>query len=187
MTNAGLFLLAIGASGAAVLPATPDASLAPAQEIVYASTDLRHLVVFGRDGARFGPPLDYRPGHPPAATRYFEPEHGVRCVSIGIPGNTTEYAIKRPISAGERYRCGRTSFRVVRCFAHCRAAIIEHDSRLADNLGAPEGYMYVNSCLGVLAFSSTGDPARGIPLAAELLRGNVGILADRNYPDCQSF
>jgi hypothetical protein len=46
--------------------------------------------------------------------------------------------------------------------------------------------MYVNSCLGVLAFSSENLAGR-ISLAAELLRGNVGILADPNYPDCRSF
>jgi hypothetical protein len=106
---------------------------------------------------------------------------------MGIPGNTTEYAIKRPIRTGERYQCGRTSFRVIRCFADCRAAVIEYDTRFADNLGAPEGYLYVNGCLGILAFSPTGDLAEGIPLAAELLRGNVGILADPNYPGCRSF
>jgi hypothetical protein len=153
------------------------------QEIVYASADLGRISVFAPDGFRYGPPLDYRPDHPPAAIRYFEPEVGVQCVSMGVPGNTTEYAIKRPIRMGERYQCGRTSFRVIRCFADCRAAVIEHDTRFAENLGEPEGYIYVNDCLGILAFSWRGF-TDGIPLDAELLRGNVGILANPNYPNC---
>jgi hypothetical protein len=174
------------ASCASHLPAaTRGAPPRPTSETVYASFDLRRIIVFSEQGVRFGPLLDYV--NPPDATRYFEPSGGVQCVSIGIPGNTVEYAIKRPIRAGERYQCGRTSFRVVRCLADCRAAIIEYDKRLADNLGAPEGYLYVNSCRGIIAFSDVTDPSQGIPLSAELLRGDVGILPDPSYPDCRWF
>jgi len=172
------------ASYASAQPASGAASRAPSQEIVYASLDLRRLVIFGQDGVRFGPPLEYRPGYPAAATRYITRNDGVQCVLMGLPGNTTEYAIKRPIMAGERYQCDRTSFRVIRCFENCTAAVIEYDSRFADNLGAPEGYIYVNSCAGVLAFSQVTNLKKGIPLNAPLLRGEFGILADPDYPKC---
>lgn len=165
--------------------ASQVASPSPTQEIVYSSTDLRHVTVFSPDGVRYGPPLDYRPGHPPPSTRYVARQDGVHCILIGIPGNTTEYAIKRPIRTGARYQCDRTSFRVTRCVENCTAAVIEYDSRSADNLGAPEGYMYVDSCLGILVFSSVSDLAEAIPLSAEVSRGEVGVLADPTYPNCR--
>lgn len=187
MIRSALILLPILASCASPRPVTQVASVSSPQEIVYSSTDLRHVTVFAPEGVRSGPPLDYRPEHPPAATRYIAREDGVQCVLIGIPGNTTEYAIKRPIRMGERYQCDRTSFRVIRCFDDCAAAVIEYDSRFADNLGAPEGYIYADSCLGILVFSSMSDLAEGIPLSAKVLRGDVGVLADPNYPNCRSF
>ena len=152
-------------------------------EIVYASPDLRHIIVFTPERVEFGPPLDFMPETRPNPPRYFEPSEGVQCVSIGIPENSIEYAIKRPIKAGERYRCGRTSFRVTRCFGDCQAAVVE----VTDRRGIVTEHLYVNRCLGILAFSHSGDPAEGIPLSAELLRGNVGILADPQYPDCRAF
>jgi hypothetical protein len=36
-------------------------------------------------------------------------------------------------------------------------------------------------------FSETGNLAEGMPLDAEWLRGNVGILAGPAYPACDSY
>lgn len=184
MIRAALVLFLTLASYASAQPISEAASRPPSQEIVYASLDLSHLVIFAQDGVRFGPPLDYRPGYPPATTRYFRRNDGVQCVSIGPPGNTTEYAIKRPIVAGERYQCDRTSFRVIRCFENCTAAVIEYNSRFAEKLGASEGYIYVNSCAGVVAFSDVTNLKKGIPLDSPLLRGHAGVLADPDYSKC---
>lgn len=151
--------------------------------IVYASTDLRHIIVFTPDRVEFGPLLDFRPESRSDPPRYFEPSEGVQCVSMGPPGNSIEFAIKRPITDGERYRCGGTSFRITRCFGDCQAAVVE----ITDRRGLVTWHLYVNRCLGVLAFSQSGDLAEGIPHSAELLRGPVGILADPQYPDCRSF
>lgn len=184
LIRTALLLLLILASCASHRPAaTRSVPPSPAREIVYASTDLRHIIVFTPDRAEFGPPLDFRPESRSDPPRYFEPSEGVQCVSIGIPGNSVEYAIKRPIIAGERYRCGTTSFRVTRCFEDCQAAVVE----IVDRRGIVTSHLYVNNCLGVLAFSQTGDLTEGIPLGAELLRGDVGILPDPSYPDCRSF
>lgn len=184
LTLALSLMLPPPASAQPVSGAEPSSS---GQEIVYTSLDLSHSIVFAQDGVRFGPPLDYRPESPPPASRYIRREDGVHCVSVGIPGNTTNYAIKRPIKAGERYRCDRTSFRVVRCFQSCRSAIIEYDSRFEDKLGAPEGYIYVNSCAGVVAISQASKLKKDLPLDAAVLRGNAGILADPDFPECNAF
>lgn len=186
------FLLLVLASCTRYHPAANgDRPSSSALDIVYASTDLRHIRVFSQDGALFGPPLVSMPGYPPDTTRYFEPSEGVQCISVGnVSGNTSEYAIKRPITAGDRYRCLATSFHVIRCFGeNCRAAIVEREWPLSgpDYRGALRSYMYVNDCIGVLAFSETADMANAIPLDAELLRGAVGILPHRNYPNCTSF
>jgi hypothetical protein len=154
-----------------------------AQEIVYASADLRHVIVFAPDRVEFAPPLDFRPDSRFVPPRYFEQSEGVRCVSLGPPGNSIEYAIKRPIRADERYQCGTTSFRVARCFGDCQAAVIE----VTDRRGVVTSHLYVNRCLGVLAFSQSGDLSEGIPLEAEWLQGAFGILADPQYPHCRSF
>jgi hypothetical protein len=127
------------------------------------------------------------PERPPPPARYFEPTEGVQCVSIGRSGDSTDYAIKRPIRANDRYRCLTTSFRVIRCFADCQTAVIEREWRLGDGDGTLKSYMLVDACLGVLAFSETNDFAEGIPHDAEWLRGRVGILADPLYPECGSF
>jgi hypothetical protein len=170
-----------------VQPMNGVATSSPSREIVYVSANLRYVTIFAADGARFGPPLDYRPGYPAAATRYIRRADGVQCVTIGPVGNSIEYAIKRPIVVGERYRCERTSFRVVRCFDSCAAAVIEYDSHSERKLGAPEGYIYVDSCAGVLAFSQSANVKKGIPLDSPLLRGEVGILADAAYPSCSLY
>jgi hypothetical protein len=156
------------------------------RDIIYVSSDLQHIAEFTRDYALFGPPLELLPGRPPPPTRYFEASEGVQCISIGRSGNTTDYAIKRPIRADERFQCLTTAFRVIRCFVDCQTAVIEREWRLS-NGHTLSTYMLVDSCLGVLAFSETNDFAIGIPHDAEWLRGRIGILADPNYPDCTSI
>jgi hypothetical protein len=153
------------------------------QGIMYASHDPSQFILFSADGARFGPMLSFLPQHPPDATRYFQPAEGVQCVSMGVPGNTEDYAIKRPIRAGDRYQCLTTSFRVVRCFEVCRAAVIQREVRSADS-GPRTSSFYVWNCQGIIAFSDSADMTQGIPFDALLLLGNVGILADPAYPAC---
>ncbi|HEX8466632.1 MAG TPA: hypothetical protein VF620_02370 [Allosphingosinicella sp.] len=170
----------------AVLPVSGAELRSSRQEIVYTSLDSSHSIAFAEDGVRDGPPMDYRPESPPVESRYIAREDGVHCVSIGIPGNTTNYAIKRPIKAGERYRCDRSSFRVVRCFENCRSAIIEYNSR-AGRIREPEGYLYVNDCAGVRAISQGYKLKKGLPLNAAVLRGEAGILAHPDFPRCNAF
>lgn len=140
-------------------------------------------MIFSRDGLHAGPVLEFLPERPPPPVRYFEPSEGVQCASIGNSEPTTDFAIKRPIRADERYRCGMTSFRVSRCFDNCRAAIVQIEAQLVNN-GTRTSYMYVDNCRGVLVFSQIDDLTEGIPLNAEWLRGEVGILAHRDYPNC---
>jgi hypothetical protein len=127
--------------------------------------------------------LSFLPQYPPDATRYLQPTEGVQCVSIGAPGNTDDYAIKRPLRAGDRYQCMMTSFRVVQCFEDCRAAVIQREVRLPDDRTRSSSF-YVRNCSGIIAFSNTADMTRGIPFDALLLMGSVGILANPAYPDC---
>lgn len=155
----------------------------PTGDILYSSSDPSDIVVFSRRGTRFSPILNLTP---PSATRYLEPSEGVQCVSIGIAGNSTDYAIKRPIKAGDRYQCLSTSFRVVRCLEECREAIVEVEERLVNNQSRLST-MLVSGCLGVLAFSHTEELTDGVPFDAWVLRGPVGVLADPTYPDCQKL
>jgi hypothetical protein len=59
---------------------------------------------------------------------------------------------------------------------------VEH--RLGNGRTLPSS-MFVDSCLGVLAFSYEADMPAGIPFEAMMLLGDVGILADPNYPRCR--
>ena len=184
MARTVFLLLPALASCASYRSARTDGNIPLAsQEIRYASSDARDSVIFSREGTRDGPIVNLRP---PSATRYLEPGEGVQCISIGVAGNTDEYAIKRPIRAGDRYQCLTSSFRVIRCFEGCRAAIVQVE-RLLINGQPYRSTMLINGCLGILAFSDTEDMAEGIPFEAMVLRGNVGILADPNYPNCRSF
>lgn len=142
-------------------------------------------MAFSPDGARFGPLLDFSPTSQPEQIRFSEPSRGVQCVSIGPAADPTDYAVKRPIRAGDRYECGSATFRVSRCVAECRAAVIQVQHRLGNGRTLPSS-MYVDTCLGVLAFSYDPDMVNGIPFEAMMLLGSVGILADRNYPNCQA-
>ena len=173
---------------AATLATTSDV----AQEVVYVSTNLDHVAIFTPESARFGDnPLAFSDiVWPSSPARYFESGDGIQCVSVGPPNYATEFAIKRPITEGERYQCLTTVFRVTKCFRDCRGAIVERVARLgAGTPGTLTTYMFVDHCLGVVILSlrPNADLAGGIPLDAEWLRGNVGILAHRNYPDCTPF
>jgi hypothetical protein len=117
---------------------------------------------------------------------------GVQCISIGPPdsSNSVQIAIKRPLRAGDRYRCLRESFRVIRCFQDCRAAIVEAQSPGSGNIPRRDplkSYMYVDSCRGLLAYSVVRDMTEAMPLSAMWLRGDVGILADPRFPVCDSL
>lgn len=187
-------------TGTTVIPALFLASIASAQsaepsrqglaaeEIRYVSSDLRHVAVFSKGRARLGPRLALSPdwGSPPA--RYFDAGDDLQCVSIGPPGNTEEFAVRRPIKARESYKCLTTSFRVIHCFEACRAAVVERVSLVGGHArGTLKSYMYVDSCTGIVAFSSSRNLVKGIPAEAEWLRGTVGILADPDYPRCRQF
>lgn len=181
-----LALLSMMAPPTSAQPVSGAEPRSPRQEIVYTSLDSSNSIAFAEDGVRVGPPMVYWPGDPPAASRYVTREDGVHCVSIGIPGNTTNFAIKRPIKAGERYRCDRSSFRVVRCFQSCRSAIIAYNSR-PERIRDPEGYLYVNNCAGVRAISQGHKLKKDLPLDAAVLRGEAGILAHPDFPKCNAF
>lgn len=169
----------------------PAVTAAPeaAQEIRYVSSDLRFVMVFSNGSARSGNFMALSPGLlSPFPTREIETNDRVRCLSMGPSGSSVEFAIRRPIRAGDRYRCLATSFLVTRCFGDCRAAIIEVAVPLSGGINdTRKAYMYVDTCVGLLVYGDTGDLAEGIPVSAAWLRGEVGILADRNYPECNRF
>jgi hypothetical protein len=99
-----------------------------------------------------------------------------------------EFAIKRPIRTGQQYQCLETSFRVTQCFDYCKAAIIEILRPLSGNVaGTYKDSMYVDSCRGVIILGTLSDLSEGVPLNAELLQGEVGILSDPAYPNCRRF
>lgn len=160
----------------------------PPSEIEYISTDLSTVAVFSPRGARFGSFLARSEvAWPSSPTRFFDVKPGIRCVSIGKPGNTVEYAIKERASLGDAYKCVDSLFRVTRCFLGCRSSIVEVRTpiRAANRRGTFKSYLYVDSCRGVLVISQLMDLSKGIPPSAPWLRGSVGILADKASPDCK--
>jgi hypothetical protein len=182
----GLLVLA---SCAAPQPVLRSTTAQLPEEIRYVSSDLENAMVFSKGSARAGSIFAYSPGiWPSDPTRDVQTEDNVQCLSMGNEGSSLEFAIRRPIKAGDHYTCLRSAFRVIRCFADCRAAIIEVDTPLGG--GAQDtlkSYMYVDACVGVPVFSQVADLAEGIPLSAVWLRGNVGILADPTYPKCNFY
>ena len=168
----------------------PAARLEPPQDIRYVSTDLGRVLVFTRAGARFGDLLALSPGIWPTQPAEVVPAgEGVQCISIGPPGSSSavQIAIKRPLRVGDRYRCLRASFRIIRCFEDCRAAVVERQSPGSGNNPQHDplkSYLYVDSCRGLLAYSVIGNLAEAMPLNAMWLRGEVGVLADPRYPAC---
>lgn len=159
-------------------------------EIVYLSSDMEHVAVFSKDKTRFGPTnlTIVNQEWPSSPARYFDLGQGLSCISVGSEGSSLEYAIKRPIKINDKFKCLKTEFQVIRCFNKCRAAIIEIDRPLSGGRkGTLEASMYVENCRGVIILSAVTDLSEGIPLSAEWLRGEVGILADPAYPNCRSF
>jgi hypothetical protein len=159
-------------------------------EIVYLSSDLSHIAIFSKERTRFGPPdlTIANPEWPSYSATYFKTGDGVQCLSIGEPTISDQYAVKRPLRAGEEYSCLRTNFRVVQCFYECRAAVIQMDRPLSGGQsGAYQSYMYLDNCRGAVILSEVSDFSKGIPLNAKWLRGEVGILAHPDYPKCRPF
>ena len=170
-------LVCIASQAPGQAPSAPNSG----QKITYISSDLRHVAIFSAESARFGPRLALSEDWPSSPARYLQLHDGVQCVSVGRPGNTDEFAVKRPIRIGERYACLSTFFKVTHCYEGCQAAVIQRVSKLgANRAGTLKDYMYVDRCLGVLAFSSSEDLRKGIPPYGPWLRGTVGILADRD-------
>lgn len=176
---------AISESAASSLAVSDDA-----RNIIYVSADLKYAMAFSAGRVRTGNLAalapDLLPSYP---VREVAAGDGVRCLSIGPPSNSLEFAIKRPIRRGDEYRCLATSFRVTQCFENCRAATIEvrwqrPDDDRNDTL---RSYMYVDACRGLVAYSNDRDLSDGIPLQAPLLRGQIGILAEVGQPNCHSF
>lgn len=174
-------------------PGPPAARLEPAQDIRYVSTDLRHVLVFTRAGARFGDLMALSPGAwPTRPAEIVAAGEGVQCISIGPPelSSSVQIAIRRPLRVGDRYSCLRTSFRVIRCFEDCRAAVVEEQSPGSGNNPRHDplkSYLYVDSCRGLLAYSVVRSMTDAMPLSAMWLRGEVGVLADPRYPACDSL
>ena len=164
--------------------AHPQRVVPPVGTILYSSPDPRYVMAFSPDGARSGPLLDFRPANRPEQIRSSEPSRGVRCISVGPATDPTDYAIRRPLRAGDSFECGSARFRVSRCVAECRAAVIQVEHQLGNGRTLPSS-MFVDSCLGVLAFSHEADMVNGIPFEAMMLLGDVGLLADPNYPRCR--
>lgn len=164
--------------------------VAPLEEsTIYLSSDRDSVAVFTATTARFGPTdlTLLNPAWPSSRASYFETAEKIQCVSLGV-SDSIEYAIKRPIKLADSYQCLNTSFKVLRCFDDCRAAVIETSRTVPGHQGEVlKGSMYVDSCLGVVVLSNVSDISGGIPLSAEWLRGPVGILADKSYPKCRSF
>lgn len=160
-----------------------------ALETVYLSSDLFHVAVFTKEDARFGNDLALsRTIWPSSSVKYFEPAEGIYCVSLEPSPGDTQFAIKRPITLGEKFQCLKTHFRVVRCYFDCRAAVIEVKSPLGNNLpGFLKSYIYVDDCFGILAFDVSRNLKKGMPPSAPWLRGPVGILASPDYPECRPF
>lgn len=185
----GLSILAV--SCVSLQAQTGDTKYLPiTSETIYLSSDLADVAVFSKEKTRFGPTdlTISNPDFPSSPATYFETVNGVRCISVGSSETSDEYAIKRPIKNGEQYNCLRTNFRVADCFFECKAAIIEIDRRYSGNKpGIYKSYMYIDDCRGVIILSESNDLSQGIPLNAEWLRGEVGILAHPNYPKCRSF
>ena len=168
------------------------AMLSAAAEIRYLSLDHTRAFVFSGRTARSGGIEAYAPlspivPYPSSPMREFRTADDVRCVSVGPLSNTIEFAVRRPIRAGDRYTCLGSSFEVSHCTADCRSAIIRVERARAPDIGPFRSQMYVDSCRGVLVFSDTGDLTQGVPLDARLLRDPVGILADPNYPACNWY
>lgn len=186
---AALILMFCAASGVA---RTGAGAPRPAAEIHYLSLDHSRAFVFSGRTARSGsieayavPPPDQLT--PPSPMRTLRTADGVQCVSVGPPGNTVEFAVRRPIRAGDRYTCLRSSFEVAFCTDGCRSAIIRVEAAREPDIGPFRSQMYVDSCRGMLISSDTGNLAEGVPLEALLLRDPVGILADPAYPRCNWF
>jgi hypothetical protein len=186
-----LALILISCAAPSAVERSAGASGAAA-EIRYLSLDHARAMVFsgrtGRSGGihALGPPNPMnRP--PPYPVREFRTIDNAQCVSVGPPGNTDEYAVRRPMRAGDRYVCLGSTFEVTHCTENCRSAIIRVERSRAPDIGPLRSQMYVDSCRGLLILSDTGDLTQGVPLNAFLLRDPVGILADPDYPTCNWY
>jgi len=184
LIEALLPMLAAAIAGPAQQLTTAADGAAARQDAVYSTSNPRHPVSsFGVDGYRDGLVLCYLSQCPTSPIRRLQPSVGVQCISLGAPGNTVEYALRRPIKAGDRYSCLGTSFRVLRCFDRCNGAVVQREWRSV-NGRVQRASLYVERCRGVVAFSHDEDMPGGIPFDAQLLRGAVGILADPDDPGC---
>lgn len=164
-------------------PAKDEPSQLPSkhlEEVRYISSDSRFAMVVGKTTARAGPIEALDQGRWPDYPKRDIQAGGIQCVSVGPPGNTEEYAVKRPLKLGETYKCEGASFKVEHCFEQCMSAIVKREAPLTGNRsGTLPTYMLVDRCAGIIAISPMKELTPSIPLDALILRESVGILADR--------
>lgn len=153
----------------------------------YVSTDLRFAMSFKNGSAIIGPLVVLRDDHSPFPLKFIGHNPQMKCLSVGPEGNTDEFALKRPIVLGDRYKCLKTSFIVETCFENCKSAVLRRETPISNGIGTLTAYMLVNQCRGMTAFSQVGDLRNGIPLDAVVLRGNAGILSTTITPRCDMY
>src|SRR6218665_3076072 len=150
-------LVALALTSCATIDVSPERQQT-LPEIRYLSLDHDFAFVFSNPTARSGGIEAY--ASPNSTTQYpsfpmgeFRTADNVQCVSVGPAGNTIEFAVRRPIRAGDRYSCLSSNFEVTHCTEACRSAVIRVERSRAPDVGPLRSQMYVDRCRGVLLWS----------------------------------
>ncbi|MEG3145519.1 hypothetical protein U1839_12735 [Sphingomonas sp. RT2P30] len=163
-----------------------------AAQAVYISIDYAHVMVFAEHAFRTGDLHALMEGlYPNVPAKSLQLPGGISCFSIGYPGISEEFAIKRPIKLGEKYQCRGSIFTVQKCFQDCKSAVIFREiipsgPPRSDGAKVPS-YMLVDECRGMVALNYTNDLSASIPHNSLLLRGEMGIFNTKRLSACEHY
>jgi hypothetical protein len=111
---------------------------------------------------------------------------GVKCISVGPPLTSVEFAIKSNASEGDSYSCKRSKFYVEKCFDSCRSYVvtIQPIDTVGDYRSNLISRIYFNRCVGITKIDLDEPLKSENPFRSLDLTSTSGLFADDDPLSC---
>jgi hypothetical protein len=163
-------------------------NIPPTADIIinYISLDHRYVAVFSKHGAHIRVPAMLSAALPMSDITSIDTDIGVKCISVGPPLTSVEFAIKSNASEGDSYSCKRSKFYVEKCFDSCRSYVvtIQPIDTVGDYRSNLISRIYFNRCVGITKIDLDEPLKSENPFRSLDLTSTSGLFADDDPLSC---